>query len=493
VRLRLKLLLALLALAVAFACFAVVVLGPGAESAFRERSTALIERSRDELVALAESGVADTQGVLIDLVRNGADARIRDLHDVPLELFGGDVERVREAIAAQERERSDRVLANLRVLAHEMDRRARARIEAHLAELTAEQMDTSAAFGAVVRESALLVAAGTFTVLMLALGFGLDRLVVAPLRKLRGATRRVAQGDLDVAIAAHSADEVGELAGDFTGMVEQLRASRRSLEQWNQTLAAEVARKTQHLEDALARLQQTQSQLVQSEKMAALGTLASGIAHEFNNLICGMRGCVVDAMADDDAERRGETLAVVLRAADRAGDVTGKLLRFARPRVDGPGRVELAALVGEVLDLVEPEAGRLGIDVQRRLAAGVAAMVDSGGIHQVILNLLTNALQAMPDGGTLAVDVLAQNGASVVRVADTGVGIPEPEIDHVFDPFHTSKDREVDPRRRGSGLGLSVSYGIVRAHGGTIRVESRPGAGSVFAIILPAGAARDGG
>src|SRR5690606_24110248 len=113
------------------------------------------------------------------------------------------------------------------------------------------------------------------------------------------------------------------------------------------------------------------------------------------------------------------------------------------------------------------------------------ARADAGALHQVFLNLLTNAVQAMPDGGELQVSLERRGDEAFVRVRDTGVGIPPEAIEHVFEPFWTSRDREPDPERRGTGLGLSVSYGLVEAHGGSIEVDSEPGRGSTFTVRLP--------
>jgi two-component system NtrC family sensor kinase len=245
-----------------------------------------------------------------------------------------------------------------------------------------------------------------------------------------------------------------------------------------------VGRKTRHLEDALLHLRTVQHELLQADKMASIGTLAGGIAHEFNNLIGGIRGCIADALEDETAAHRREPLEVALRATARATAVTDKLLRFARPRVEGPKAVSLRALVAEVVDLVEPQARHQGVALQTDVDEQLTAVVDANEMHQVFLNLLTNALQAMPEGGRLVIDGARDGDVAKVRVADTGVGIEPGEIDHVFDPFY-SKSRDHHGAHRGTGLGLSVSYRIVEAHGGVLSVESASGRGSTFTVALP--------
>jgi signal transduction histidine kinase len=225
-----------------------------------------------------------------------------------------------------------------------------------------------------------------------------------------------------------------------------------------------------------------QHELVQADKMAALGTLAGGIAHEFNNVIGGIRGCIDDALAHGGVETR-EPLEVALRATRRAADITEKLLQFARPRLEGTAECKLAELIAEVVDLVEPQARRQGVAVRTAVPHDLLVRVNSGDMHQVFLNLFTNALQAMPGGGQLTI-AAARAGASVdVCVTDTGVGIPKAELAKVFDPFYSRKPAGA---LRSAGLGLSVSYGLVEAHGGTLAVSSEPGVGSTFTVSLPA-------
>lgn len=498
VTLRAKLSIATLALSAVMLASLLAYFGPHAERSFVAGSENLIAKSADTMSGMARSHVANSRAVLVELIRHSADTRRRALLDMPLTLYGGDVERMRAAIDKEDSARADRHLSNVRVLGRELERRAAAEIDAHVKKMTAEQEEMTAAFGADLSASCLLLSGGLLAVLIVFLGVGLERLVVRPVHQLRQATRRVAAGDLEVEIDASSSDELGDLAGDFAAMVEQLRASRdeireknEKLESWNQTLQQEVERKTRHLEDALEHLRTVQHELAQADKMASVGTLAGGIAHEFNNLIGGIRGCIGDALQDDRSPQRREPLEVALRATERATAVTEKLLRFARPRIEHAEEVSLGDLIHDVVDLVEPQARHLGVAIETVIPSQLAAVVDSNEMHQVFLNLLTNALQAMPGGGRIVVEASRNDGGGLaIRVTDTGVGIAPGEIDHVFDPFYTSKNCERDPARRGTGLGLSVSYRIVEAHGGLLSVDSRPGGGSTFTVSLPAAGPR---
>jgi signal transduction histidine kinase len=174
-----------------------------------------------------------------------------------------------------------------------------------------------------------------------------------------------------------------------------------------------------------------------------------------------------------------------MRAANRAGEITDQLLRFSRQQALQMVAVEVTQVLEEALLLVEPDARKRGVSIDRRIEPAVPFLADGHALHQVFLNLLTNALQAMPGGGTLGVKAETSGQDLVVHFQDTGVGIPDGHLDRVFEPFFTTKDQDPDPAIRGSGLGLAVSYSIVEAHGGSLEVESEESRGSIFTVRLP--------
>jgi signal transduction histidine kinase len=477
-----KLALGLAAVLLVMATFLLLWFGPAATRSFLERCNILVERGQSEMTQMARENAASGRDVLLTLIQSLSDRRGRTLADLPLSLYGGDVARMRAAILREDAARDARLERNVDVLAAEMERRGLGRIEAHVAQVAAEQRALGEAFGQETRRSFVVLGAVGLAALLLVLGVGLWRFVVSPVTILRRATRAAAAGDLTTEIGIGSGDEIGALAADFAAMLAELRRSRVDLQQLNASLESEVARQTENLQRALADLKRTQRQLVHSEKMSSLGMLAGGIAHEFNNLIGGIRGCARELLAGETSPERREALEVILRATERGAAVTDRLLRFARPRVERFADVDVASVLEDSLRLVQAEAKRLGVTIVRSFATGLVVHADENALHQVFLNLLTNALRAMPQGGRLEVAAAADDRELRVRVTDTGRGITAADLPHIFVPFFTSGD---DPGTPGTGLGLSVSHGIVEAHGGTIEVESTPGAGSTFTVRIP--------
>jgi PAS domain S-box-containing protein len=222
----------------------------------------------------------------------------------------------------------------------------------------------------------------------------------------------------------------------------------------------------------------------QAERLAAVGQLAAGIAHEINNPV-GIMSSRIELMLIE-AKERGlpeavvDDLRVLHRHAMRVTEIASKLLTFAREAPAERQPVDVNAVVEDALSLVDRQLGRSGIRVQSHLAPGLAPVLgQANALQQVVLNLVSNAGQALGDHGTIRVTT-SEDGAGhlIVEVADDGPGIPPDALPHVFDPFFTTKPT-------GTGLGLSVTYGIVRDHGGTIEVASTVGRGATFTVTLP--------
>jgi len=253
----------------------------------------------------------------------------------------------------------------------------------------------------------------------------------------------------------------------------------------NRNLESEVARKTRHLEKALIDLKNTQKQLIHAEKMASIGTLAGGVAHEFNNLIGGIRGCAADILETEDLGDLQEPLEVIMRATKKATEITTQLLRFSKQKALKMQLLNIPAVIEDALLLIEPAARKRKVTVNRKIEKTPVINGDSDALHQVLLNLYTNALQAMPDGGEMTIVAHQVEKEIIVRIIDSGVGIPADRINRIFEPFFTTKDQEQDSFYRGSGLGLSVSYSIIEAHAGSLEATSEKNKGSVFTIKIP--------
>ncbi|HMM26923.1 MAG: ATP-binding protein [Chloroflexota bacterium] len=252
----------------------------------------------------------------------------------------------------------------------------------------------------------------------------------------------------------------------------------------NAQLYAELQSYAQTLEDKVERrsqeLQAAQAELIRAEKLAALGRMAAGIAHEVNNPLQPILNCLEVAIEDTEngTQPDPEILRVAENEVQRIKSIVSRLLDFARPGNTDQSLVDLPALVGEVLLLTSKQLERAGVRIAQRLYAAPMIPGSPTQLKQVLLNLVLNAMEAMPDGGDLEVMLYAENGGAVISVRDTGIGMDAETVAQIFDPFYSTKGE-------GTGLGLAVTYGIVEGHGGTIQVESQPGQGARFTIWLP--------
>ncbi|MEK7848219.1 MAG: ATP-binding protein, partial [Chloroflexota bacterium] len=237
---------------------------------------------------------------------------------------------------------------------------------------------------------------------------------------------------------------------------------------------------------AYEQLKETQARLVQAERLRALGEMAGGVAHDFNNLLAAMLGRAQLAMEYATDEKVKADLEIIQQAALDGAETVKRLQDFARVRVDRENNlVDPNQLVETSLSFIEPrrrereQTGQSVFSFVLSLEQVGPVSGNSGELRQVLTNIMLNALDAMPQGGTLSVKTHQQDGMAVIAIADTGAGIP-PEIQgKVFDPFFTTKGP------RGTGLGLSVAYGIVHRHGGAIDLVSAVGKGTTFHVRLP--------
>ena len=232
-----------------------------------------------------------------------------------------------------------------------------------------------------------------------------------------------------------------------------------------------------------------EQQMIQSEKMAAIGELAAGVAHEINNPLDGLLNCILRIRRDPLNERQTkEYLGLMEEALRRIETTVGQLLNFSRQRDLALTSVSLNEVVSEVVGLIAYSAEEKGIQIEKHFQKDLYLIRgDKHLLEQVVLNLALNAIGAMPDGGVLTFttgeiefDALLGKAVAFIQVADTGIGIPKSVQDRIFDPFYTTKITE-----KGTGLGLSVSNRIVRQHEGVIEFDSEVEQGSVFTVKLP--------
>ncbi len=287
------------------------------------------------------------------------------------------------------------------------------------------------------------------------LAWFISRQMLAPLHRIVMATRRIAEGDLT-----------------------PITPRRKYNDEFS-----ELATAVNHMTSELVRRQEL---LVRAHKLQAMGTLTAGVAHELNNPINNLMLSAAALQEDyaelDDAERL-DIAADLVGESERARDIVRNLLDFARESDVELAPLDVEQLVGDTLQLAANHVKLANVKVRGEVEENVPPVYgDRHQLTQVFLNLVLNALDAMPEGGVLTISVEKSDDRSFVRVGftDTGVGIPEQQLGRIFDPFFSTKKQA-----RGTGLGLSVSLGIIEQHGGDIRVESEIGRGTTFTVSLP--------
>jgi signal transduction histidine kinase len=233
--------------------------------------------------------------------------------------------------------------------------------------------------------------------------------------------------------------------------------------------------------------EQLREQLMRAQRLSSVGTLASSVAHEFNNILTTIMNYAKLGMKPDcsDANKQ-QAFEKILKGSQRAATVISSMLGFARNGSMQRELTDLVALVEEVLVLTEKDLSKHQVKVEKRFLARPKVPVVRGQIEQILLNLIINARQAMSRGGRLTIDIRVNAKAQMAEVAicDTGVGIPPEQLRLIFEPFYTTKKPD-DQGHGGSGLGLSVCRQIIEQHHGRIRVESMVGKGSKFTVKLP--------
>lgn len=367
----------------------------------------------------------------------------------------------------------------------------------------------------------LIWVASLSTILVVMLTYAVARRITVPLKKLTEGASEIAGGNFGQRVAVAGSDEIGELARTFNEMAASLEERSEALIELNRRLEEKVRERTRELEEtnqevqkAYETLKDTQFQLIQSEKMASLGQLVAGIAHEIKNPLNFIYGntdflrryvgrlnelveqCEEELVGNPEASRRVSDLKDQMNytflqddlktlidnfeeGARRIHDIIGDLRTFSRLDSEEFKKVDIHEPIELALSLLQNEyRGR--ITIHRQFGELPLIECHSGRINQVLMNLIANACQAIPEEGEITIRTRNGKDRAFIEVEDTGVGISPDDLDRIFEPFFTTK-----PVGKGTGLGLSISYAIIQRHNGTIDVRSKVGGGTLFRISLP--------
>lgn len=312
--------------------------------------------------------------------------------------------------------------------------------------------------------------------------------IFMPLERVTATIGEVERGNLAARTKMPvSGDEIGRVAVHLDSLLDQIQERDRQLREWNEELNVRVRERTRDLEHANLKLEATTKQLIMSEKLAAIGEITAGVAHEINNPIAVMQGNldVIRSVFGSDADKARVEFRLLDEQIHRISQIVTKLLQFARPE-EYAGYVERhapASVISDCLPLVQHLLNKTEISVVRDDRASRLVLMNRNELQQVLVNLIVNAIHAMSDGGTLTLrsfDAERDGHPGVaIEVADTGIGMDTEVIEKIFDPFYTTKHRQ------GTGLGLSISQTLIKRQGGQITAESRVGSGSTFTVWLP--------
>jgi len=288
--------------------------------------------------------------------------------------------------------------------------------------------------------------------------------IVSPLRMLEKKTKNIAMGDFSEKIEVKGSDEIASLAQSFNRMEDHLKLAVSSFEQ------------------TITQLREKQAQLVEAEKLASIGILTAGIAHEINNPLTSVLSfseLMLEQMPENDINYK--RLKIMIRDAQRAKTIVRELLSFAKENPIHPVLIDINRPVAEITESLAAQEAFKDIELTLDLAPGLPEiMADPVRIGQVVMNILLNASHSITPPGRISVETRTSESCVEIVITDTGNGIPEEHINRIFDPFFTTKGT-----RKGTGLGLAISYGIIKKHNGSIEVKSALGKGSTFIVRLP--------
>ena len=312
--------------------------------------------------------------------------------------------------------------------------------------------------------------------------------VFEPLERMTDTIGRVEQGDLGARTGSEGiGDEIARVAQHLDHLLDQVQERDRQLRSWNEELNSRVEERTRDLQMANRQLEDTTRQLIMSEKLAAIGEITAGVAHEINNPIAVIQGNleVLRMLLGEHADVASTEIRLIDEQVDRINQIVMKLLQFAKPD-EYAGYADRRApddVISDCIPLVRHLLRTTEIEVVREPRATRSILMSRTELQQVLINLLVNAIHAMPDGGKLILKTRDEDrgrqAGVTVEITDTGVGMPPEVVARIFNPFYTTRSRQ------GTGLGLSITQTLVTRQGGDITVDSAPGKGTTFTIWLP--------
>lgn len=332
----------------------------------------------------------------------------------------------------------------------------------------------------------ILTVVGVTMLFGIVLTIFIPRMITKPIQSLFNAAQSVAAGDYSVRLRdVKTSSEIKTLVMAFNNMIDNIERNSGELQEkneeimkllettrrFNELLEFEIAQATREVEEK-------HWELMKAEKLAAIGELATGVAHEVRNPLSGI-GLALELMKDEtENEEHKQTIRDILNEISRLERIVKGLFQLGHPKSIQLIECTPNDIVERALNLVSMKAKEKGVTIRKDLACGVSFHVDHEQIEQVILNLLINGIEATGGSGEIRVETRSSNGSVEISVSDTGCGVPDEEMERILQPFYSTKET-------GTGLGLAISSRIVEAHKGKLRITSRVGEGSTFVVEIP--------
>lgn len=332
----------------------------------------------------------------------------------------------------------------------------------------------------------ILTVVGVTMLFGIVLTIFIPRMITKPIQSLFNAAQSVAAGDYSVRLRdVKTSSEIKTLVMAFNNMIDNIERNSGELQEkneeimkllettrrFNELLEFEIAQATREVEEK-------HWELMKAEKLAAIGELATGVAHEVRNPLSGI-GLALELMKDEtENEEHKQTIRDMLNEISRLERIVKGLFQLGHPKSIQLIECTPNDIVERALNLVSMKAKEKGVTIRKDLACGVSFHVDHEQIEQVILNLLINGIEATGGSGEIRVETRSSNGSVEISVSDTGCGVPDEEMERILQPFYSTKET-------GTGLGLAISSRIVEAHKGKLRITSRVGEGSTFVVEIP--------